>query len=135
MLSCTSSRDHGEFVEGSSTFRYLAGLQLILVRCPPCKSSKEFCRPFTTSMFWQRQHVMDILAKKISLTIKKAKGNLKRNINRDRCLYKGQLRWRDRLPARFFFKAKFLIKDCIETPTYYTFSESQISEFYHGSTT
>ena len=33
-----------------------------------------------------------------------------------------------------FFKAKFLTKDSIETPIYYTFSESQISEFLYGST-
>ena len=34
-----------------------------------------------------------------------------------------------------FFKAKTLIKDSTEIPTYYTFSESQISEFNYGLTT
>ena len=32
-----------------------------------------------------------------------------------------------------FFKAKFVIKDNMETPTYYIFSESWISEFYYGT--
>ena len=32
-----------------------------------------------------------------------------------------------------FFKAKFVIKDNMETPTYYIFSEKWISEFYYGT--